>query len=527
MRLALVVLLSSAAALGQTCKDISLGANGNLNGYVPYAVNEAWTTPVTGLPVDSDSTTSFMSWYGNANLHADFGTVYGIPYNVVDTSTASTPKVPITMKVYPGDSDQMVWPLDSSMVMEDSPGECVSGSSDAHALVIDRNTCFVYETWQTEHCSGVWSAANGNVWDLKGGEQRPYGMTSADAAGLSLFGGLIRYEEASAGVIKHAIRFTVSQTKNNANGGIFVAPATHAAGASWSSPALMGQRLRLKASLDITGYSKINQAILTAMKTYGLILADNGGSGYFQGTMDSRWDDGDLHNLYNLHLSDFEVVSTGATAYDATTAPTGAAPTIYTFAPAQATVSAGTPVQLIYSGVNSSYDYIDAIGPVRGGAVTVTPTKTTTYTLTSTNHFGRVTRQTTVTVGAGGTPPVTTPPPPVTTPPPPVTTPPPPVTTPPIVTPPVVIPPVVTPPVVTPPAEPVGPAQPVNPVTITIPGSTLKIIVKMVVTTVTLPATSSSAAVKSTPKKATASSATKVAAAKPTEVAKLTAAEPR
>ena len=400
MRWALLVVLSSAAALGQSCKDISLGVNGNLNGFVPFAKNDAWTQPVNNLPVDAATTTAFMATFGPAGLHPDFGTQYGIPYNVVDSTSHGA--VPITMTTYLSDSDKMVWPLDAATQIEGSPAECSKLAEDFHALVVDRNTCFVYETWITEHCNGAWTAANGNVWDLNGGEQRPYGMTSADAAGLSIMGGLLRYEETAAGQINHAIRFTVTQTKNNANGGLFVAPATHAAGVIWGSPAIIGMRLRLKANVDISSYSKTNQAILTAMKTYGLLLADNGGSGFFQGTNDPRWNDDDLHTLGNIRLSDFEVVNTGATAYDATTAPTGPAPTIYTFAASKTTVAAGTPVVLSYTTANSSYDFVDAVGPVRNGAVTVTPTATTTYTLTSTNHYGRVTRQVTVTVGAAG-----------------------------------------------------------------------------------------------------------------------------
>ena len=450
--------LLSGVAFGQTCDKISLGVNGNLNGFKPFPSTDAWNTPIVANAVDAATTDAFNSLFGPAHLHPDFGQTYGIPYNVVDTSTFKT--VPITMNVYPGDSDIMPWPLDSSIQVEGAPGECPDQSWDYHALVVDRKTCFVYETWQTSHCETKWSASNGAIWDLTASEKRPYGMTSADAAGLSVFAGLLKYEEAAAGQINHAIRFTVSQTKNNRNGGLFVAPATHAAGVTWGSPAIIGARLRLKPGVDISGYSPINKAILTAMKTYGLLLADNGGTGFFQGTNDARWDDNDLRALGKIQMQDFEVVSTGATAWDNTTAPTGQAPTIRSLTASQTAVAAGTPIVLSYEVVNDSYDFIDVVGPVRG-PVTVTPAETTTYTLVSSNAFGRSTREVTVTVLPAGTSPSTpvTPPPVVTVPPAPIIPPPPPVTTEP-------------PPVTT------------TPVTVTLPdnASTTQIIVKLVIT---------------------------------------------
>jgi hypothetical protein len=179
-----------------------------------------------------------------------------------------------------------------------------------------------------------------------------------------------------------------------------VAPASHAAGNIWGVNNVMGMRIRLKAGFDISGFSRTNQTILTAMKKYGMILADNGGYFYFQGVPDPRWDDNDLIKLDAIQSSNFEVVqmTPAFPGYDANTAPTGQPPIINSFTSSAATVAAGTPVTLIWNTSNDSYDFIDKLGGVRGESVTTTPTATTTYTLNATNQFGRSTRQVTVTV---------------------------------------------------------------------------------------------------------------------------------
>jgi hypothetical protein len=231
-------------------------------------------------------------------------------------------------------------------------------------------------------------------------EQRPWGWTSADAAGLAIFPGLVRYDEVAAGAINHAIRFTMEHTKDDANDGYFVEPASHAAGNIWGVSNVMGMRVRLKASFDISSYSPANQVILTAMKKYGMILADNGGYFFFQGVPDPRWDDDDLENLDAIQSSNFEVVQMTPAwpGWDSATAPTGQPPTINSFTASATTVAAGTPVTLNWSTSNDSYDFIDMLGGVRGGSATTTPTATTTYTLNATNQYGRSTMQVTVTV---------------------------------------------------------------------------------------------------------------------------------
>jgi hypothetical protein len=382
---------------GPSCGNMSTGNGASLNGYVPFPASNAWNTNIASAPLDPNSATIIAALTGS-NLHPDFSNIvdgnYGIPYVVVDSSV--TPPVPVTMTTYQSESDITLYPIPLTAPIEGFPPACTI-NGDNHLLVIDKNKCWLYETWQTQICSGTWSAANGAIWDLTSTEHRPYGWTSADAAGLPIFPGLVRYDEVAAGAINHAFRMTLAQTKSDSNGGYFVPPATHAAGNNSGTDNIMGMRLRLKASFDISGFSAANQVILTAMKNYGMIVADNGSNMYFQGAPDARWDDNDLGALKAIDASNFDVVQMG-TQYDAATAPTGPVPTIGSFAASQTTVAAGTPVTLTWTVSNDSYDYIDVVGPVRGGTQTVTPAVTTTYTLNSTNQYGRATMAVTVNV---------------------------------------------------------------------------------------------------------------------------------
>jgi hypothetical protein len=382
---------------GPSCGNMSTGNGASLNGYVPFPSSNAWNTNIASAPLDPNSAAIIAALTGS-NLHPDFSNVadgnYGIPYVVVDSSV--TPGVPMTMTTYQSESDITLYPVPLTAPIEGFPPDC-SITGDNHLIVIDKNKCWIYETWQTQLCNGSWSAANGAIWDLTSTEHRPYGWTSADAAGLPIFPGLVRYDEVSAGAIHHAIRMTLAQTKSDANGGYFVPPATHAAGNNSGTDNIMGMRLRLKANFDISSFSAANQVILTAMKNYGMIVADNGSNMFFQGAPDARWDDNDLGALKGIDASNFEVVQMG-TPYDAANAPTGPVPVISSFTASQTTVSAGTPVTLSWTVTNDSYDFIDAVGPVRGGTQTVTPAATTTYTLNSTNKYGRATMSVTVNV---------------------------------------------------------------------------------------------------------------------------------
>ena len=225
-------------------------------------------------------------------------------------------------------------------------------------------------------------------------EQRPYTWTSADAAGLPVFVGLARYDEVAAGAINHALRFTVPTSQK-----AFVLPATHWASTNTSTNAPpMGLRLRLKASFNISGYPADDQVILTALKKYGMILADNGSAIFISGAPDNRWNNTNLNLLKQITASNFEVVQTG-TIYTPANVPTGASPTISSFTANPTTISAGQPVTLSWNVTNSTYNTIDpTAGAVRGTSLVVNPAATTTYTLYTTNQFGRTTATVTVTV---------------------------------------------------------------------------------------------------------------------------------
>jgi hypothetical protein len=381
--------------------NVSLGDLGALNGWVP-SPNDAWHQDITNVAIDPTSAT-IMNTSGDLAsryLHPDFGTYYGIPYTVVDSSI--TPLVPVTPLVYVGDSDITIYPITPTTPIEGFPGLCPTDGSDRHAIVLDRNTGVDYELYQASYCNSQWTASNTAIWDFTETEHRPYTLTSTDAAGLSVFEGLIRYDEIIAGSINHAIRFTANHTKNDANNGYFTAPATHAAGSNWGTDNIIGMRIRLRANFDISGFSATNQIILKAMKQYGMILADNGSDMYFQGTPDSRWDENDLDALKTVPSSAFDVVQM-APIYDSATAPTGPAPQITSFTASQSNVVSGTPVVLTPVVTGASYSYIDVAGFVRG-PITVTPLATTTYTLTSRNAYGTTTASTTVVVQASKTP---------------------------------------------------------------------------------------------------------------------------
>jgi hypothetical protein len=397
-----------AAGPTSACSQMSTGNNASLNGFVPFPSTSPWNTDISQAPLDpNNAAITSASGFAGEHLHHDWSSVaggnYGIPYVVVD-SGSTTPLVPIDVVAYASESDVAMAPFPITAPVEGSPADCTGGPGDyvgdQHVLVLDRNACMLYETFNTVRCKGSWSSDSETIWDLKNYEQRPWGWTSADAAGLPIFPGLVRYDEVASGAINHAIRFTLPHTKNDANGGYFVEPASHAAGTDYGVDNVMGMRIRLKASFDISGYSAANQVILTAMKKYGMILADNGSYFYFQGVPDSRWDDNDLVNLDSIQSSNFEVVQMTPTypGYDDPTAPVGAPPTINSFAASSTSVAAGTPVTLTWNTTNDSYDFIDVLGGVSGGSVGVTPASTTTYTLNATNQYGRSTARVTVTV---------------------------------------------------------------------------------------------------------------------------------
>jgi hypothetical protein len=375
------------------CNVISLGPGAALNGFRPFPADSPWNQDVSAAAVDSNSS-SIIGFIGpGIGLHPDFGSgLYqgasiGIPYVVVSRSQAN---VGIDFTAYGDESDPGPMPVPANAPVEGAPNP-----GDRHVLVVDNNNCFLYELYNSSvNGDGTWNADSAAVWDLQNGEQRPWGWTSADAAGLPIFPGLVRYDEVAAGQIQHALRFTVQNSRP-----AMVPPASHFAGNSSNAFAPpMGMKLRLKAGYDIRSFSATNQVILAAMKKYGLIVADNGSSMYISGAPDPRWDNDDLHNLSQVQASAFEVVQMNP-IYTAANQPQGSAPSIASFTAGSTTVSAGSAVTLNWQATDASYFVISPqVGALRGTTTTVAPTQTTTYTLYAANQFGRSSAAVTITV---------------------------------------------------------------------------------------------------------------------------------
>ncbi len=275
----------------------------HLGGCPMFPPDNAWNQDITSLPLhpSSQQIITHIQSIGGQKLHPDFGETptYGIPFVVVP---ANQPLVPITYNAYGSESDPGPFPIPL-----DAPIEGGGGGGDSHVLVLQQETCQLFELFAASQSGAGWSADSGARWDLTTGALRPIGWTSADAAGLPILPGLVRYDEVAAGSINHAIRVTFSQTQAG-----FVLPATHLASirADPTLPA-MGMRLRLRADFDVTSLTPQARVIATAMQHYGLIVADNGSNWFFQGAPDPGWNDTDLNQLKAISGSDFEVVYTG------------------------------------------------------------------------------------------------------------------------------------------------------------------------------------------------------------------------
>jgi len=377
-----------------SCSQMSTGQGASLNGFLPFPADNLWNKDISSAPVDSNST-AIINYVGSTvGIHPDFGSgqyngsYMGIPYTVVD---ATQPPVPVNYQAYGDESDPGPMPIPLAALIEGYPNP---GSGDRHVLVLDSANCFLYELYGSYPQSSSWNADSGAVWDLLADEQRPYTWTSADAAGLPIFPGLVRYDEVAAGAIHHAIRFTLQ----NSSAG-FTPPASHWASTTSNTTAPpMGTRFRLKSSFNISGFSAANQVILTAMKKYGLILADNGSSMYISGAPDDRWNNDDLHNLGQVHASDFEVLQISP-LYTNSNVPSGPNPAISHFTASSTSISSGTQVTLSWQVSGASYVIVSpTVGATRGTSATVSPVTTTTYTLYATNAFGRTTSSVTITV---------------------------------------------------------------------------------------------------------------------------------
>jgi hypothetical protein len=371
------------------CSVMATGQGASLNGFVPFTLSSLWNTDISSAPVDPNSATIMSNWVGSVNLHPDWGNdpSYGIPYVVVN---GAQPLVNVALGAYPDESDPGPMPVPANAPVEGG----ASSTGDRHVLVLDNGNCFLYELYNASpNSDGGWNADSTAVWDLLGNEQRPYTWTSADAAGLPIFPGLVRYDEVATGKIQHAFRFTLPNTRV-----AFTPPASHwAATTSDATAPPMGMRLRLKSSYDISGFDAQMQVILTAMQHYGLILADNGSALYVTGASDSRWGS-DLDSLKTVPSSAFEVVQMNP-VYTSANVPSGSAPVIASFAASAAHVSSGENVTLSWTTSNSEYAIVTpGAGVVRGTSVTVNPTATTTYTLDATNQFGRTSATVTVNV---------------------------------------------------------------------------------------------------------------------------------
>jgi hypothetical protein len=258
-----------------------------------FPANNIWNTRVDGLPVHEMSDTWLASTNADdTDLHPDFGPPdYGLPY---ETVRRNHPKVRVEF-LYDDESDPGPYPFDARTPIE--------GGSDRHALIVERGTCRLYELFAAEWNGGDPEAGSGAIWDLDRNRLRPETWTSADAAGLPIFAGLVRWDEVKAGEIAHAIRFTVSCTTD-----AYLWPARHEAGVDDPDCPPMGARFRLKADFDLSGYGARARVILRAMQRYGMFVADNGSDWFFQGTRDGHWRNAPLDELKTIPASAFEAV---------------------------------------------------------------------------------------------------------------------------------------------------------------------------------------------------------------------------
>jgi hypothetical protein len=271
----------------------------------------AWNQDISKAPVarNSAAVIAYIDSHGGDFLHPDFGSprAYGFPYSVVG---AGQRKLPVRYTAYGSESDRGPFPVPTGAPVEGGQGS----DGDRHVLVVDRSRCVLYELYRAffKRDGGAhWSADSGARWDLRSTALRPDSWTSADAAGLPIFPGLVRYEEAAAAEVDHAIRVTVESTRD-----AWLHPASHCAGdtANPNAPP-MGTRLRLKAGYGLGGFSGPARAIAEALKRYGMIVADNGSNWFFGGSSDRRWNDENLNQLKRIPGSASQVVKSAARAH--------------------------------------------------------------------------------------------------------------------------------------------------------------------------------------------------------------------
>jgi hypothetical protein len=275
----------------------------------PSAADEsAWNQDISGAPLDPNSAAyvAYINAHGGDSVHPDFGSPreYGFPYAVVGKKQKRT-KVHFT--AYGDESTHGAYRVPLNGLVEGGQGS----DGDRHVLAVDRRRCKLYELYRAfaqKRPKPHWNADGGVIWDLRSAALRTQGFTSADAAGLPIFPGLARYDEAAGGGIHHALRMTVSSTRD-----AWINPASHCAGSGSGADAPpMGLRLRLNGGYDISGFSGPARAVAVALKQYGAIVADNGSNWYLSGTSDRRWSDENLDQLKSIPGSAFEVVRSAA-----------------------------------------------------------------------------------------------------------------------------------------------------------------------------------------------------------------------
>ncbi len=318
---ALILLLVLAAYAGHAPiarADIVYAGQGTipdgppiLDGCPLFPADHIWNARVDGLPVEPSSNAYINVIRRDAPVHPDFGSglwdggPIGIPYVTV---TGSQPRVAVTFD-YADESDPGPYPIPTGAPIEGGP----ASDGDRHVLALDRDNCVLYELYYAvPQTDGSWTAGSGAIYDLTGYALRPAGWTSADAAGLPILPGLVRYDEVAAGEITHALRFTAPQTRR-----AYIWPARHyASSLTGDQYPPMGQRFRLRADFDMTGFSPDVQVILRGLQRYGMILADNGSSWFISGVPDERWDNDVLRQLRQLTGADFEAVDVSSLMVD-------------------------------------------------------------------------------------------------------------------------------------------------------------------------------------------------------------------
>ncbi len=318
-RLPLLVALLAACGAAPGSPGGPAGEPPSLAGCDVFPADHYWNARVDGLPVDPRSAQYVDAIGADDHVHPDFGSglwegaPIGIPYTVVG---AGQPRVDVSF-LWDDESDPGPYPVPPDAPVEGAPPGGVAPEGDRHVLVVDASDCRLYELYAAvRQPDGSWEAGSGAVFDLGGYDLRPDGWTSADAAGLPILPGLVRYEEVAAGEVRHALRFTAPRTRD-----AHVWPARHDAsdlGDERYPP--MGQRFRLRADFDDSGFAPEARVIVTALKRYGIVLADNGSAWFLSGAPDERWDDDALRDLRGIAGSDFEAVDVSSLMVDPDTA---------------------------------------------------------------------------------------------------------------------------------------------------------------------------------------------------------------